>query len=47
MEITQSAYLDTEAPPFAYSESKTAGLRPHLKVILETLERTAEELVHG
>jgi len=47
MEIAQSAYLDTEALPFAYSEAKGASLRPHLKAILETLERTAKELAHG
>jgi len=47
MEITQSDYLDTEAPPFAYSESKSSKLRPHLKAILETLERTAKEITHG
>ena len=39
--------FDTEAPPFAYSVSKSAKLRPHLKAILETLERTAKEITHG
>ena len=37
MEITQSAYLETEGPPFAYSETKAAKLRPFLADILKTL----------
>ncbi len=47
MEITQNAYLETEAQPFTYSEAKSAELRPHLKAILETLEQTAKEIAHG
>ncbi len=37
MEIAQSAYLKTEGPPFAYSETKAAKLRPVLANILKTL----------
>jgi N-formylglutamate deformylase len=37
MEITQSAYLETEAAPFAYSETKAAKLRPVLANILHSL----------
>lgn len=38
MEIAQSAYLETEASPFAYSESKARELRPLLHDILTSLE---------
>jgi N-formylglutamate deformylase len=38
MEIAQSAYLETEAPPWAFSASKTAKLRPILKTIFTALE---------
>ena len=41
MEIAQSAYLETEAPPFAYDEDKAAALRLHLGAILERLETIA------
>lgn len=41
MEIAQSAYLETENPPFAYSEAKAEKLRTVLKTILETLEEMA------
>ncbi|MBG1232661.1 N-formylglutamate deformylase [Aestuariivirga litoralis] len=44
MEITQSAYLDAEAPPFFYSQPKAEALRVTLKTILETLEAQAKEL---
>jgi N-formylglutamate deformylase len=44
MEIAQSAYLETEAAPFAYSESKAAKLRPHLANILKSLAALALEL---
>ena len=37
MEITQSAYLETESAPFAYSKSKAAKLRPVLATILKAL----------
>jgi N-formylglutamate deformylase len=41
MEIAQSAYLETEAPPFAYDEDKAAALRLHLRAILERIETIA------
>jgi formiminoglutamase len=41
MEIAQSAYLETESPPFAYSEAKAEKLRTVLKAILEKLEELA------
>jgi N-formylglutamate deformylase len=44
MEIAQSAYLETEAPPFAYGDAKAAKLRPALTAILSALERLASEL---
>lgn len=37
MEITQSAYLETESAPFAYSQTKAAKLRPVLATILKAL----------
>ena len=37
MEITQSAYLETEVPPFTYSKTKAAMLRPVLGTILNAL----------
>ena len=40
MEITQSAYLETEAAPFAFSPNKAAKLRPVLASILSAI--TAE-----
>lgn len=46
MELAQSTHLSTEAPPFAYDEGKAARLRPHLKTILENLERIAHDLAH-
>jgi N-formylglutamate deformylase len=44
MEIAQSAYLETEAPPFAFSPSKAERLRPVLASILKRLEALAPEL---
>jgi N-formylglutamate deformylase len=44
MEIAQSAYLETEAPPFGYSESRAAKLRPHLANILNSLAALAPGL---
>ena len=37
MELAQSAYLQSEAPPFAYDEVKAERLRPVLKSVLDTL----------
>jgi N-formylglutamate deformylase len=44
MEIAQSAYLESEAPPWAYSETKAARLRPILKNILQAIAAKALEL---
>jgi formiminoglutamase len=44
MEIAQSAYLETEAPPFAFSEAKAANLRPVLASILNRISALAPEL---
>ncbi|UGX85441.1 N-formylglutamate deformylase [Phyllobacterium meliloti] len=44
MELAQSTHLQTEAPPFAYDETKAERLRKHLKDILENLEQTAFKL---
>jgi formiminoglutamase len=44
MELAQSAYLTTEAVPFAYDEEKSSRLRIHLKQILTELEKTAFSL---
>ncbi|MEZ5893743.1 MAG: N-formylglutamate deformylase [Parvularculaceae bacterium] len=41
MEIAQSAYLETEKAPFAYSDAKAENLRKLLKTILERLEELA------
>jgi N-formylglutamate deformylase len=41
MEIAQSAYLETEAPPFAYDADKAAALRLHLRAILERIDAIA------
>ncbi len=41
MEIAQSAYLASEAPPFAYDEDKARMLRLHLRAILERIETVA------
>ncbi|MCW2307697.1 formiminoglutamase [Rhodobium gokarnense] len=37
MELAQSAYLASEALPFAYDEARAGRIRPHLKTILDTL----------
>lgn len=37
MELAQSSHLESEAPPFAYSEEKAARLRPVLADILHRL----------
>lgn len=44
MEIAQSAYLENEAPPWAYSETKAKKLRPTLKNILQTIAEKALEM---
>lgn len=41
MEIAQSAYLESEAPPFAYDEDRAAALRLHLRAILERIDAIA------
>lgn len=41
MEIAQSAYLETEAAPFTYSNAKAEKLRATLKQILERIEQLA------
>jgi formiminoglutamase len=37
MELAQSAYLNTEAPPWGYGTANAIATRAHLKTILETL----------
>ena len=44
MELAQSTYLTTEAPPFAYDAAKAAEVRVHLKTLLARLETTAQSL---
>ncbi len=44
MEIAQSAYLEREAPPWDYSETKAANLRLTLKNILQTIAENALEM---
>ncbi len=44
MEIAQSTYLTTEAPPFAYDERKASALRVHLKTLLARIETEAFDL---
>ncbi len=41
MELAQSTHLETEAPPFAYSQARAQRLRPHLTEILARIERLA------
>jgi formiminoglutamase len=41
MEVAQSAYLASEAPPFAYDPAKAEAFRRPLQTILETLETRA------
>lgn len=43
MELTQSAYLETEHSPFAYSDAKAERLRPHLKTVLQNLIALAKD----
>ncbi|KZZ28709.1 N-formylglutamate deformylase, partial [Sulfitobacter sp. HI0082] len=44
MELAQSTYLDTEAPPWPYDPDKAARLRVHLTDILTTLAALAPTL---
>ncbi|PYE87922.1 N-formylglutamate deformylase [Phyllobacterium leguminum] len=41
MELAQSTHLASEAPPFAYDETKAEKLRIHLKAILQRIEALA------
>lgn len=41
MELAQSSHLAAEAPPFAYDRARADRLRPHLKTLLERIERIA------
>lgn len=41
MELAQSTYLRTEAPPFAYDSDKARTIRAHLQTILEQVEKIA------
>ena len=44
MELAQSTYLSTEAPPWAFDRAKAAALRPVLSDILHALARLAPTL---
>ncbi len=44
MELAQSTYLATEAPPFAYDPAKAEALRVHLRAILTRIEALAGEM---
>ena len=44
MELTQSVYLKSESPPWAYDPAKAENLRQHLSDILETLTKLAAQL---
>lgn len=44
MEIAQSAYLESEEPPFAFDPAKAARLRPVLGRVLGRLARAASEV---
>ena len=44
MELAQSAYLTSEAPPWTYDEAKADRLRSHLSRILEALAECAPSL---
>jgi N-formylglutamate deformylase len=43
MELTQSSYMD-ETAPWTYRPTKADRLRPHLKLILQTLEQLARDI---
>lgn len=44
MELAQSTYLCTEAPPFAYDPASASTVRAHLKSVLERIETVAFDL---
>ena len=44
MELAQSTYLTTEAPPFTYDSGKAAAVRVHLKTVLARIEAVAHDL---
>ncbi|MEM8950234.1 MAG: N-formylglutamate deformylase [Pseudomonadota bacterium] len=44
MELAQSTYLTSEAPPWTYDEAKAGRLRTHLSRILEALAECAPSL---
>ncbi len=44
MEIAQSCYLETQAPPFAYDEERAKALRGVLREILSEIARAASGL---
>ena len=44
MELTQSAYLASEAPPYAYDDTRAERLRLHLRTILKALNDLAPSL---
>jgi N-formylglutamate deformylase len=44
MELAQSTYLDHEASPWRYDDSKAASLRPYLKKVLTNLAALAPTL---
>lgn len=37
LELSQSTYLSSEAPPFSYDKNKAARLCPHLKTMLQNI----------
>jgi formiminoglutamase len=41
MELVQDNYLESEAPPFRYSEAKAERVRAHLSRVLKEIERLA------
>jgi len=44
MELAQSAYLQSETPPFAYDQAKASALRAHLQAILAHIQTLAPSL---
>ena len=44
MEIAQSAYLESETPPFAFSAEKSASLRALLSCVFHSIEQTFGDL---
>ncbi|ODT65203.1 MAG: N-formylglutamate deformylase [Pelagibacterium sp. SCN 63-23] len=41
LELTQTTYLASETPPFAFDPARAAAFRPHLNAMLTALERLA------